>query len=57
MAVLQTCGIVSDNGGDMRHDPIQVRIGQRMRQCMREAGLREVRMRFDFAGTSVLAHS
>jgi D-glycero-alpha-D-manno-heptose-7-phosphate kinase len=29
----------------------------RLRGAMRQAGLREVRMRFDFAGTSVLAHS
>jgi len=29
----------------------------RVRRALREAGLREVRMRFDFAGTSVLAHS
>jgi D-glycero-alpha-D-manno-heptose-7-phosphate kinase len=29
----------------------------RLRKVMREAGLREVRMRFDFAGTTVLAHS
>jgi len=29
----------------------------RLRGAMRQAGLREVRMRFDFAGTSVLVHS
>jgi D-glycero-alpha-D-manno-heptose-7-phosphate kinase len=29
----------------------------RLRSAMRNAGLREVRMRFDFSGTSVLAHS
>ena len=29
----------------------------RLRQSMREAGLREVRLRFDFAGATVLAHS
>jgi D-glycero-alpha-D-manno-heptose-7-phosphate kinase len=29
----------------------------RLRRVMRNAGLREVRIRFDFAGTSVLAHS
>lgn len=29
----------------------------RLRAAMRQAGLREVRMRFDFAGTSVLVHS
>jgi D-glycero-alpha-D-manno-heptose-7-phosphate kinase len=29
----------------------------RLRGAMRKAGLREVRIRFDFAGTSVLAHS
>jgi len=29
----------------------------RLRGAMRQAGLREVRVRFDFAGTSVLAHS
>ena len=28
----------------------------RLRGAMTQAGLREVRMRFDFAGTSVLAH-
>jgi D-glycero-alpha-D-manno-heptose-7-phosphate kinase len=29
----------------------------RLRSAMRHAGLREVRMQFDFAGTSVIAHS
>ena len=29
----------------------------RLRKVMRGAGMREVRMRFDFAGTTVLAHS
>jgi D-glycero-alpha-D-manno-heptose-7-phosphate kinase len=29
----------------------------RLRSAMRSAGLREVRMQFDFSGTSVLAHS
>ena len=29
----------------------------RLRSAMRGAGLREVRMQFDFSGTSVLAHS
>jgi D-glycero-alpha-D-manno-heptose-7-phosphate kinase len=29
----------------------------RLRKVMREAGMREVRIRFDFAGTTVLAHS
>jgi len=29
----------------------------RLRNAMRQAGLREVRVRFDFAGTTVVAHS
>jgi D-glycero-alpha-D-manno-heptose-7-phosphate kinase len=29
----------------------------RLRQVMRQAGLREVRTQFDFAGTTVVAHS
>jgi len=29
----------------------------RLRAVMRNAGLREVRMQFDFAGTTVVAHS
>ena len=29
----------------------------RLRHAMREAGLREVRMRFDFEGTTVVARS
>ena len=29
----------------------------RLRSAMRNAGLREVRLQFDFSGTSVLAHS
>ncbi|MGB8751867.1 MAG: galactokinase, partial [Candidatus Sulfotelmatobacter sp.] len=29
----------------------------RLRAVMRRAGLREVRMQFDFAGTTVVAHS
>ena len=29
----------------------------RVRQAMRQAGLREVRIQFDFAGTTVVAHS
>jgi D-glycero-alpha-D-manno-heptose-7-phosphate kinase len=29
----------------------------RLRSAMRRAGLREVRLQFDFGGTSVLAHS
>jgi D-glycero-alpha-D-manno-heptose-7-phosphate kinase len=29
----------------------------RLRGVMRRAGLREVRMQFDFAGTTVVAHS
>ena len=29
----------------------------RLRAVMRHAGLREVRMQFDFAGTTVVAHS
>jgi hypothetical protein len=29
----------------------------RLRRVMREAGLREVRLQFDFAGTTVVAHS
>jgi D-glycero-alpha-D-manno-heptose-7-phosphate kinase len=29
----------------------------RLRSAMRGAGLREVRLQFDFSGTSVLAHS
>jgi D-glycero-alpha-D-manno-heptose-7-phosphate kinase len=29
----------------------------RVRQAMRQAGLREVRVQFDFAGTTVVAHS
>jgi hypothetical protein len=29
----------------------------RLRRVMCQAGLREVRMRFDFAGTTVITHS
>jgi D-glycero-alpha-D-manno-heptose-7-phosphate kinase len=29
----------------------------RLRQAMRGAGLREVRLQFDFAGTTIVAHS
>jgi D-glycero-alpha-D-manno-heptose-7-phosphate kinase len=29
----------------------------RLRHAMRAAGLREVRLQFDFAGTTIMAHS
>jgi len=29
----------------------------RLRRAMRGAGLREVRLQFDFAGTTIMAHS